>query len=37
LLDDVRTLIVDHGLDTGGFERALRAMDGIMPELAEAG
>ncbi len=36
LLDDVRTLIVDQGLDIGGFERALRAMDGIMPELAEA-
>ena len=36
LLDDVRTLIVDQRLDIGGFERALRAMDGIMPELAEA-
>lgn len=36
LLDDVRTLIVDQGLDIGGFTRALRAMDGIMPELEEA-
>jgi hypothetical protein len=36
LLDAVRTLIVDQGLDIGGFQRALRAMDGIMPELEEA-
>ena len=36
MLDDVRTLILEKGLDIGGFERALRTMDGVMPQLAEA-
>jgi hypothetical protein len=36
LVDDVRTLIVERGLNVGRFERALRALDGIVPDVAEA-
>jgi hypothetical protein len=36
LLDDVRTLLVDQGPDIGAIERALRAMDGSMPEVVKA-
>jgi outer membrane murein-binding lipoprotein Lpp len=36
LVDDVRTLITDKGLNVGRFERALRAMDGMMPDIAKA-
>lgn len=36
LVDDVRTLIVDKGLSVAKFERAIRTINGIVPQIQKA-